>query len=141
MRNSKKLIKELYVYMAPIVLYPPIYGEEVPNSLMSILPKSRRDCVSSGDFDKGLTSIADMVIYLYSASFKVPLSDEYVEIYSYYTDKLFDGALRNSNIQVFELTDEEVELANDLRRKILKIQLRELRKKIKELGVEGYEAH
>jgi len=141
MRISKELIKELYIHMAPLVLYPPNYGDEIPKSLMSVLPKSRKDCVSSGDFDKGMTSIADMVIYLYSASFKVPLPEEYVKIYSYYADKLFDGALRKSNIQVFELTDKEIELANELRRKILKAQLRELKRKIKEISVKEHETH
>ena len=119
-------LKTRFVFMAPIVLASPNYGDEVPESLKSKLIESRLECVITGDFDKGLTSIADMVIHLWNASLSYPLPEEYVKIYAYYTDKLLGGILRKSGIQVDELTEREEELARELRKKILKRQLKEL---------------
>jgi len=125
-KTSDVELKTRFVFMAPVVLAPPNYGDEIPEALRSKLIESRLECVVSGDFDKGMTSIADMVIHLWSASLRYPLPEEYVRIYAYYTDKLLNGLLRKSGVVVEELTEREEELARELRRKILKRQLREL---------------
>ena len=119
----------LYVFYAPLVLSPPQEGWEVPVSLREKIITSRIENVIIGDFDKGLSSIADMVVHLNNASLKYPLPSEYVKIYIYYTDKLLDGKIsRLGVVEVPELTAYEKELADELRRKILSRQLKEIEK-------------
>ena len=72
-KKNEEILKIAYALFAPVVLAPPNEGEEIPPRLKEILPISRFICVFSGDFDRGLCSIADLVIHLWSASSKYPL--------------------------------------------------------------------
>lgn len=126
MKECKTL---LYIFYAPLVLSPPQEGWGVPDSLKKLIIPSRIMNVISGDFDKGLSSIADMVIHLNNASLKYPIPPEYVRIYIYYTDKLLNGKIKESGaIEVPEITEYEKTLADELRRGILSRQMKELKK-------------
>ena len=115
-----------YVLRAPVVLHPPEEGEEIPASLREKILESRILNVLTGDYERGLASIGDLVAYLYSASLKFPIPPEYVRIYAYYANKLFDGRL-SEVMDVPELSDFEKMLADRLRRKILEKQMKALR--------------
>ena len=133
--DKEVALKILYVFKAPLVLSPPQEGWEVPKPLRERIIQSRIECVVTGDYDEGLASIADMVIHLWNASLKYPIPGEYVKIYAYYTNKLLDGLLE-MNTGILEIPNKlssyEENLARDLRRKILRVQMRELEKYMKD---------
>ena len=124
--KKKDVLKVRYVLSAPLVLSPPEEGWEVPEALKERIIPSRIEAVLNGDFDKGLSSIADMVIHLWNTSLKRPIPIEYVNIYAYYTNKLLGGILERNGIEIKEITDYEKDLADDLRRRILKKQIKHI---------------
>lgn len=119
-----------YILKAPLILSPPREEWSIPKALKEKITKSRIENILSGDFNDGLSSIADMVIHLYDASLKYPIPSVYVKIYIYFLNELLDGKVKEANIEVDELNDYEKSIANDLRRKILSVQLRYMKKKI-----------
>ena len=83
----------LYVFKAPVVLHPPEERWPIPRSLAERVVPSRLEAVAFGEYDMGLASLADTVIYLYSYALKFPPSRKWAEIYAYYADKLFGGTI------------------------------------------------
>lgn len=133
-RSEDVLIRMLYIFKAPVVHHPPNDGTIIPTPLREKILPSRIEAVVNGDFDRELCSIADLVAYLYTASLKFPITKEYVMIYSYYADKLFDGKLST----VLDFIPEKLpafyeDIATSLRRRIFKVQMRAIRKLIQEV--------
>ena len=128
--GEENISLELQVKMllAPVVLSKPEEYSPIPNHLKELVLKSRIESFKRGDFNEGLASEGDLVVHLMDASFKFPLPEKYVKIYSFYANKLLGGALEKAGIKVYELTDYEEEEARRLRRKIFQLQLSHVRK-------------
>jgi len=123
------ILKKLYVDLAPLVLSKPEEPSPLPDGLIEAVKRSRIECIMSGDFDRGLASVADLVVHLCDASFKFPISKKYVRIYAYYANKLFGGKLLKNipDLKIpKELNSLEKEEVIRLRRAIFEVQMKAL---------------
>lgn len=94
----EKAVKRVYFALQPtIVVFTP--GQEVPEQLANAVRSER---ILSLLEDRKEAGDAEVLVYLYTASFAFPLSDELTRIYAYLHSRVLGGSPADFRLEEYE---------------------------------------